>query len=227
MSLDTLDDTLLHAMSDLLSAEKQFSRALTKVAKAADSDAVRQLAQQHYEETQQQIENLQQAFSALGKKPERMLCHGAQGICEENDSTLKEEKPKGDIKDIALVSGCLRVEHYEIAGYTAAIALSKALGQRQVTQLLQANLKQEQAAAKKLEATGSTILQGAGAESKAQASGAGTGAGGAKSSATGGRGRRKASTAAASGGSATGKRRGRPPGSKNKSRTTRRTRKRQ
>lgn len=160
MSLETLDDTLLHELSDLLSAEKQIAKALTKVKNSADSPQVKEMAAQHYEETQQQIENLNQAFSALGEKPEKMVCKGAQGICEENDSTIKEEKPKGAIKDIALLSGSARIEHYEIAGYTSAIALSKALRKREVTQLLQANLKQEQAALKKAEALTTAILNG-------------------------------------------------------------------
>jgi ferritin-like metal-binding protein YciE len=89
MALDTLENTLTHELTDLLSAEKQFAKLLTQVAKAADSDVVKQMAQEHHAETLQQIENLQAAFEALG--------------------------------------------------------------QREVAQLLQANLKQEQATAKKLQ----------------------------------------------------------------------------
>jgi ferritin-like metal-binding protein YciE len=161
MPLDTLENTLHHELSDLLSAENQFAKALKQVIKAADGDTVRQLAQTHLEETLQHAENLKQAFAALGKKPEKLVCKGAQGIVEENDSTLKEEKPQGALKDIAIVGGSLRVEHYEIAGYSAAIATAKALGQRQVVTLLQANLKQEQATAKKLEAAGQELLKSA------------------------------------------------------------------
>lgn len=159
MALNTLEETLVHEMSDLLSAEQQFSKALTKVKNNASSAAVKQLAAEHYEETQGQIEVLKQAFEALGEKPEKMVCKGAQGICEENDSTIKEEKPKGTVKDVVLLSGSMRVEHYEIAGYSSAISLAKALKKNQVAKLLQANLKQEQAAAKKLEAAASTLLK--------------------------------------------------------------------
>ena len=154
MALETLDDVLLHEMSDLLSAEQQFSKALQKVAKAADSEEVKTLAEEHLEETKGQIETLKEAFKELGAKPEKMVCKGAQGICEENDSTLKEEKPKGAIKDVALISGSMRIEHYEIAGYTSAIAVARELGQKQVVKLLQQNLKQEKETAKKLEAAG-------------------------------------------------------------------------
>jgi ferritin-like metal-binding protein YciE len=158
MSLDTLDDTLTHELSDLLSAENQFARALMQVARAADSDQVRQMAEEHFAETQGQIDNLKQAFSLLGEKPEKMVCKGAQGIVEENNSTLKEEKPKGSIKDTVLIGGSLRIEHYEIAGYSSAIALAKALGKREVVRLLQMNLRQEQATARKLEQAATALL---------------------------------------------------------------------
>jgi ferritin-like metal-binding protein YciE len=162
MPLDTLENVLAHELSDLLSAENQIAKALGQVAKAADSDQVRQMAEQHREETQQQIDNLKQAFSVLGQKPEKMVCKGAQGIVEENNTTLKEEKPKGALKDVALLAGSLRIEHYEVAGYTSAIATAKALGRREVVQLLQANLKQEKDTAKKVEAAASEILKSAG-----------------------------------------------------------------
>jgi ferritin-like metal-binding protein YciE len=146
-------------MSDLLSAEKQIAKALQQVARAANDEDLKQMAQQHHEETLQQAQNLQDAFTHLGAKPEKMLCKGAAGIVEENNSTLKEEKPKDLIKDITLIGGSLRIEHYEIAGYRSAIATARALGQKEVVRLLQTNLKQEEATAKKLEAAAATMLK--------------------------------------------------------------------
>lgn len=185
MSLDSLEGMLVHEMSDLLSAENQFAKALAQVARSADSATVRDMAQQHHEETRQQAENLKQALGLLGRKPEKgLVCQGAQGIVQENSSTLKDEKPKGAFKDLALVSGSLRIEHYEIAGYSAAIALAKAVGNRQVTQILQTNLKQEQATAKKLEQAAPQLLQMAGASASSATSGSAT-SGSATSSANG------------------------------------------
>lgn len=159
MPLDTLQNTLLHEMSDLLSAERQFAKLLQQAAKAADSAEVKQMALTHHGETVQHADNLQQAFSALGEKAERITCKAAAGIVEEATSTLKEERPKGAFKDIAIISSSLRVEHYEIAGYRAAIAVARAVGNKQVVQLLQSNLKQEEATAKKLEAANAQILK--------------------------------------------------------------------
>lgn len=162
MAINSSEDLLVHELSDLLSAENQFAKALQKVAKAADSDVVRQMAEEHREQTLQHAENVKQALSAMGKKPERgVVCKAAQGLVTEADETIKEEKPKGALKDVALIGGCLRIEHYEIAGYTGAIAAAKSLGQREVVKLLQSNLKDEQATAKKLTVAGPEFLKAA------------------------------------------------------------------
>ena len=161
MALDTLKDTLKHEMSDLLSAEKQIAKLLQQVAKAADSQTVKQMAQQHHEETLGQQENLLKAFAAMGEKPERITCKAAQGLVEEALNTLKEEKPKGAIKDVVILGGGLRVEHYEIAAYTHAIAAAKALGYREVVTLLTENLKQEKETAQKIIAATPQFLNAA------------------------------------------------------------------
>ena len=169
MPLDTLENTLAHELSDLHSAKNQFAKALQQTVKNADSAAVKQMAQEHHAETLAQIENLKKAFVLLGQKPERgLVCKAAQGLVEEGSSTLKEEKPKGAIKDIILLGSSLRIEHYEIAGYTAAISLAKILGKRDVVALLQTNLKQGLATAKKLEVATTELLKSASAPVTAQ-----------------------------------------------------------
>lgn len=127
--LDKFENTLAHELSDWYSAENQFAKALQQTPKNADSAIVRQMALEHHAETLGQIENLKQAFVLLGKNPERgLVCKAAQGLVEEGSSTLKEEKPKGAIKNTVLWGSSLRIEHCEIAGYMAAIALAKSLG---------------------------------------------------------------------------------------------------
>lgn len=163
--MDTLENVLVHEMSDLLSAEQQFLKTLKKMARSADSDEVKQLANEHHDQTQQQIDTLKAAFSELGSKPEKMVCKGAQGIAEENEGTIKDES-KGVLRDLALLSGGMRVEHYEIAGYTSAVAIARALKQTKVATLLQQILKQEKETAKMLEKTASELLKSAPAEEK-------------------------------------------------------------
>jgi ferritin-like metal-binding protein YciE len=55
-----------------------------------------------------------------------------------------------DVLDAAVVGSAQAVEHYEMARYGTLIAWAKALGQDGIIRLLNANLKEEKAADKKL-----------------------------------------------------------------------------
>ena len=59
----------------------------------------------------------------------------------------------------SIVGAALRTEHYEIAGYTAAIAMADVLGLKDISALLTKNLKEEQKAAEKILAAARPILQ--------------------------------------------------------------------
>ncbi|HEX8550776.1 MAG TPA: DUF892 family protein [Abditibacteriaceae bacterium] len=160
MPLDTFENTLIHELSDLLSAEKQFAKVLQTVAKNADGAELKAIAAQHQEETVAQAEALQQAFISLGSKPERgVVCDAAKGLVEEITGALKEDKPKGAIKDVVLIGGCLRIEHYEIAGYSSAIALARSLGKKEAVAILTNTLNQEKATAKRFSDAATVVLK--------------------------------------------------------------------
>ena len=53
---------------------------------------------------------------------------------------------------MANVSGAEKTEHYEMVMYTGLIQMAKDLGERDAAQLLQENLDQEKAMAKRVEA---------------------------------------------------------------------------
>ena len=161
MSLDTLENSLLDELNEVLAAETQFSKVLRVVIRTGQSDELKQDADDHLQETLRHIDNLKKAFSALGARPEKgRLSRGAQGIVLEIEAKLREGKPVGALRDLALISGNLRIEHYEIAAYTSAISMAKALGKRNILPLLQENLKAEQTVLKKLDAAAVLILQG-------------------------------------------------------------------
>ncbi len=54
------------------------------------------------------------------------------------------------MRDILLTAAARRIEHYEIAGYTSAMALAKGLGQAKVLRLLSQTLVEEEATDQKL-----------------------------------------------------------------------------
>ncbi len=162
----SLKDVLIEELRDLYSAENQLVKALPKMAKATKTAELKSLFTTHLEETKGQVERLKQAFQIIGKKPTGQHCNGMEGLVEEGKDAIESDE-EGPVKDVELIGAGLRVEHYEIAGYTAAISIAKALGQKEIVALLSETLKEETAASKKLIAESKPALKGASADEDA------------------------------------------------------------
>ena len=67
----TLHDAFIDELRDTYDAERQLTKALTKLAKAARSPQLREAFESHLEETQGQIERLEQVFESLEEKSPR------------------------------------------------------------------------------------------------------------------------------------------------------------
>ena len=88
MALDTLRDLFLNELRDMYHAEKQLVRALPRMAKAADSDELRQAIEKHLGETEEQVRRLEGVFQSLGEAARGKRCQGMEGIVEEGKEIL-------------------------------------------------------------------------------------------------------------------------------------------
>jgi len=154
----SLNDVLIDELRDLYSAENQLVKSLPKVVKGATDPTMKQQVREHLEQTKGQVLRLREIFSHLGKKPTGQHCSGMEGCIKEVQEALEKDE-EGALKDAGLVGAALRVEHYEIAGYTAAIAIAKTLGHKEVLALLTETLEEEKTAAKNVLAGAKTILK--------------------------------------------------------------------
>jgi ferritin-like metal-binding protein YciE len=145
----TLDDLFLDTLKDIYFAEKQILKALPKMARAAQSEEGKAGFLQHRDETQAQIERLDQVFELLGKPARGKTCEAIQGIIAEGEEIMEEFKGSPAL-DAGLISSAQAVEHYEIARYGTLIAWANQLGLKDAVPLLQANLAEEVATDKKL-----------------------------------------------------------------------------
>ena len=145
-----LREVMLKELRDLYSAENQLVKALPKLAKAAEDDELEQAFSEHLEETTGQVKRLNKVFSLLEQKPTGKHCDGMEGLIEEGKEAMAEEE-EGEAYDIGLIGAAARVEHYEIAGYTAVVAMLKGLGLEEAAEPLVETLDEETAALVKLE----------------------------------------------------------------------------
>jgi len=145
----TLDDLFLDTLKDIYYAEKQILKTLPKMAKAATSPELKAGFEQHLEETEGQIERLEQIFELLGKPARSKTCDAILGIIEEGKSIMDEFKGTVAL-DAGLISSAQAVEHYEIARYGTLKTWAGQLGMKDAVALLDATLKEEEATDKKL-----------------------------------------------------------------------------
>lgn len=130
-------------IKDAYSAEKQALRCMQKTLKMASAPALREGIQLHIEQTQVQIERVEQVMEKLDIRPGRKVCEAMRGLVEEAQHEIGEQDGKGPILDLVIVAGMQRIEHYEIAAYGTDIALAKALGEQEIVDLLSETLEEE------------------------------------------------------------------------------------
>jgi len=147
----TLQEMLVDEIRDLYHAEKQMTKALPKMAKAASHEDLREAFEMHLEETREQITRLEEVFEALGEKVKAKPCPGMAGIIQEGQETMQEDA-EGAVLDAALIAAAQRAEHYEIGAYGTCAEWARLLGLGEVVSLLEQTLEEEKAADKKLTA---------------------------------------------------------------------------
>ncbi len=138
----TLEDLFLDTLKDIYHAEKQILRALGKMSKSAESEELRQLFEQHREETDGQIQRLEQVFEMLGKRPQGKPCEAMQGLVEEGKEIMDEFKGSPAL-DAGLISSAQAVEHYEMARYGTLASWATQLGMPDAARLFEETLKEE------------------------------------------------------------------------------------
>jgi ferritin-like metal-binding protein YciE len=145
MAEKTLNDAFYETLRDVLYAEKQALKACKKSAKAATNHELKQAFEQHGQETEGQIDRLQQIFELINRPARAKTCEAMQGIMSEMEEDLADfgTTPAAD----AVIIGCGQaIEHYEIARYGTLISWAKQLGQADAAKLLVETLEQEKAA---------------------------------------------------------------------------------
>jgi Mn-containing catalase len=140
-----IQELLVDQLRDLLHAEKQVLKALPKMVKAAHSAQLRQLFETHLQETEAQVERLDECFGLLDVQARAKPCKGMMGLVEEGEEVMAEGKKKDETAaDLALIGAAQKVEHYEMSGYITARNLAQQLHMAPVVQLLQTSLGEEE-----------------------------------------------------------------------------------
>jgi ferritin-like metal-binding protein YciE len=130
-------------LSDVLAAERRIFDMLPELVQQANDAELRQALERHRGETEDHVKNLEQAFHRLGEEPVTDFCAALAGLGREHKETIHEVTP--DLHDQVVVHSASATEHYEISAYEGLITMAAAMGERDVVQLLEENLHEEEA----------------------------------------------------------------------------------
>ena len=147
--MKTMNDLFLNVLKDIYYAEKQILKALPKMVKAVETPELKKALEHHREETEGQVERLEQVFNEIDKPARGEKCEAILGIIAEGEDVIKKGVEAAVI-DAGLIAAAQAVEHYEIARYGTLIAWAEQLGLSDSVALLKKTLEEEKAADKKL-----------------------------------------------------------------------------
>ncbi len=136
--MPTLRETFIDELKDIYDAEKQLTKGLPKMAKAAEHEELREAFEEHLAQTESQIERLEKVFEIFGEQPKGKKCKAMQGLLEEGKELIEEQAG-----DAALICAAQKVEHYEIASYGSLLAWANLLEESDAAELIEETLEEE------------------------------------------------------------------------------------
>jgi ferritin-like metal-binding protein YciE len=136
--MSKLNDCFLTELADIYDAEKQLTKALAKMAKAAEHEELKEAFASHLAKTEEHVLRLEEVFDLLGDKAPSQKCRAMQGLVAEIDGRIKDE-----LGDASLICASQKIEHYEIAAYGCLRSWAKLLDYDEASNLLEETLDEE------------------------------------------------------------------------------------
>jgi len=150
MPITNSEEKFHHELADMYDAEHRFLEAMGKMRDMASDEKLQMMLEEHIQQTEQQIANLELVFSEIGKDPERQECMGSMGLVDEA-TKMMEEAGTAEIRDAIIAGAATKAEHYEMVSYADLIDGAEMMKKRKAVNLLTTNRDQEVATARRLE----------------------------------------------------------------------------
>jgi len=145
-----LEKLFTDSLKDIYWAEKQLTKTLPKMKKAATTDELKSAIEEHLTQTEGHVKRLEQVFDMCGKKVQAKKCDAMEGIIKEGDSIVEETQDGSMTRDAGIIMAAQKVEHYEIATYGSLVQIAKTLGMNDAAEVLHLTLDEEKQADEKL-----------------------------------------------------------------------------
>jgi ferritin-like metal-binding protein YciE len=143
---NALEDFFFNTLKDIYWAEKHLPKALTKMAKEATTEDLKEAFTDHRSETEEHVNRLEWIFEQLDRKAVAKKCEAMEGLIEEGEEVISETEKGTATRDVGLIIAAQKVEHYEIAAYGGLRTLANTLGWDDIAAKLEKTLEEEKKA---------------------------------------------------------------------------------
>ncbi|MFC6757214.1 MULTISPECIES: ferritin-like domain-containing protein [Haloarcula] len=150
MTTESIEQLLVEGVQELYYTEQQQIDALETLAEETGIQAASHAFASHREETETQVQRLEQVFEALGEKPEAREDIVVTAMIDEHDQFAGAND--GEVLDRYNMAMGQKTEHYEIAAYGNLASLAEKTGHDEAAELLVETLREEQDALDELTA---------------------------------------------------------------------------
>jgi len=148
MADHTTRDIICRYLKDAIAAENSFETQLRSFANEGDDPTVRQLFEQHADETRVQHERLTARLESLGDSPSTMKSMMAHMFnFAPKSASLGHDEAERQTQNLMIAYS---VENSEVAMYESLATVAEAVGDTQTAQLAREIQAQEEATAKKV-----------------------------------------------------------------------------
>jgi len=131
------------SLKDIYWAEKNLTKALPKMQKAATTEELKNAIEEHLAQTENQVARLEQVFELIGKKAQAKKCDAIEGLIKEGESIVEETEEGSMTRDVGIIMAAQKIEHYEIATYGGLAQIATTMGLDEAADLLNETLDEE------------------------------------------------------------------------------------
>lgn len=140
---DEFRTLFIDELKDIYWVEKHLVKSLSKLSKKTTSSELREAFENHREETEKQVQRLEQVFELIGETAKAKKCKGMIGLTDEADDIISETENNTYTRDAGLIIAIQKIEHYEIATYGSLATLARTMGMNEIVGLLEQTLDEE------------------------------------------------------------------------------------
>jgi ferritin-like metal-binding protein YciE len=143
------NELLVLELQEIHSAESQLARTLPRLAKAVDSEELRNSIEERLSQGERLIGEIESALEEMDESPGRRRNVAAEGLISDAREHVQEIE-SGPALDAVLIGSLQKTEHYCIAAWGTARSLASSAGQNEVVQCMERAIKEGEQVDEKL-----------------------------------------------------------------------------